>query len=93
MGFSRQEYCSGLPCPPSGDLSNPGNEPTSLMSPELAGRFFTTSTTREAYIYIGHMYIVIKAKIEHRKTETTKKTHHYSLFSFEKVNFGKFTNK
>ena len=30
MGFSRQEYWSGLPCPPSGDLPDPGIEPTSL---------------------------------------------------------------
>ena len=32
LGFSRQEYWSGLPCPPLGDLPNPGMEPTSLMS-------------------------------------------------------------
>ena len=51
MGFSRQEYWSGLPCPPPGDLSNPGIEPTSLMSPALTGRFFTTSATWEAPIY------------------------------------------
>ena len=44
MGFSRQEYWSGLPCLPSGDLSNPGIEDTSLMSPALSG---TTSTTWE----------------------------------------------
>ena len=44
MGFSRQEYWSGLPCPPSGDLPNPGIKPVSLMSPALAGRFFTTTT-------------------------------------------------
>ena len=30
MGFSRQEYWSGLPCPPPGDLSDPGIEPSSL---------------------------------------------------------------
>ena len=48
MGFSRQEYWSGLPCPPSGNLPNPGMEPTSLTSPVLTGRFFTTSTTWEA---------------------------------------------
>ena len=42
MGFSRQEYWSGLPCPPPGDLSDPGIEPMSLASPALAGRFFTT---------------------------------------------------
>ena len=45
MGFPRQEYWSGLPCPPPGDLPDPGIEPTSLTSPALAGRFFTTSTT------------------------------------------------
>ena len=45
MGFSRQEYWSGLPYPPPGDLPNPGIEPASLMSPALAGGFFTTSAT------------------------------------------------
>ena len=45
MGFSRQEYWSGLLCPPPGDLPNPGIEPPSLLSPALAGGFFTTSTT------------------------------------------------
>ena len=39
MGFSRQEYWSGLPCPPPEDFPKPGIEPT---SPELAGGFFTT---------------------------------------------------
>ena len=47
MGFFRQECCSGLPCPPPGDLPNQGIKPTSLMSPALAGRFFTTSATWE----------------------------------------------
>ena len=42
MGFSRQEYWNRLPCPPPGDLPNPGLEPTSLVSPAFAGRFFTT---------------------------------------------------
>ena len=37
MGFSRQEYWSGLPFPPPGDLSDPGIEPASLESPALAG--------------------------------------------------------
>ena len=48
MGFSRQEYWSGLPFPPPGDLPNPGIKPASLSSPILAGRFFTTSTTWES---------------------------------------------
>ena len=42
MAFSRQEYWSGLPFPPPGDLHDPGMEPESLASPDLAGRFFTT---------------------------------------------------
>ena len=57
MGFSRQEYWSGLPCPPPGDLPNPGIEPTSLT---LVGGFFITSTTREAPICIHiHTHIHI----------------------------------
>ena len=42
MGFSRQEYWSGVPCPPPGHLSDPGLEPAALKSPALAGGFFTT---------------------------------------------------
>ena len=42
MGFSRQEYWTGLPCLPPGDLPDPGIEPESLTSPVLADRFFTT---------------------------------------------------
>ena len=42
MGFSRQEYWSGLPFPSPGDLLDPGIEPTSPVSPALTGRFFTT---------------------------------------------------
>ena len=45
MGFSRQENWSGLPCPPPGDLPDPGIKPVSLMSPALAGGFFTNSAT------------------------------------------------
>ena len=48
MGFSRQEYWSGLSCFPPGDLPNQGStEPKSLWSPALAGGFFTSSTTWE----------------------------------------------
>ena len=48
VGFSRQEYWSGLPCPFPGDLPDLGIEPTSLRSPALAGGFYTTSATWEA---------------------------------------------
>ena len=50
MGFSRQEYWSGLPCPPSGDLPDSGIKLASLMSltsPVLAGELFTIPATWE----------------------------------------------
>ena len=50
MGFSKQEYWSGLPCPPPGDLPDSGIEPKCLMSPASAGRFFTTGVTWEALV-------------------------------------------
>ena len=48
VGFFSQEYWSGLPCPPPGALPIPGIDPVSLMSPALAGGFFTTNATWEA---------------------------------------------
>ena len=50
MGVSRQEYWSGLPFIPPGDLLDPGIEPASLVSPALAGGFSTTGCTWEAHI-------------------------------------------
>ena len=43
MGFPRQEYWRGWLLPAPGDLPNPGMEPASLMSPALAGGFFTVA--------------------------------------------------
>ena len=43
MGLCRQECWSGLPCPPPGEIPNPGTKPRSLLSPELGGGFFTTT--------------------------------------------------
>jgi len=54
MEFSKQGYWSGLPCPSPGDLPDPGIEPTSLLSPTLTGRFFTTSATWEAPPWEGN---------------------------------------
>ena len=56
MGFSRQEYWSGLPFPSPGDLPNPGIEPTYLRSPALADGFFTTSATWEAHLQRTKMW-------------------------------------
>ena len=50
MGFSRQEYWSGLPWPPPGDLPDTGIKPASLVSAAVAGRLFTTSATWEAHL-------------------------------------------
>ena len=66
MGFSRQEYWSGLLCPPPGYLPDPGIESASLLSPALANGFFTTSTTWEAHDilcikvkYVGWQYTAL----------------------------------
>ena len=58
MGFSRQEYWNGLPCPPAGDLPDLGIEPT-FMSPALAGEFFTHSTIGKLHIIKIYIYIYI----------------------------------
>ena len=48
MGFPRQEYSSGLPFPSPGDLPRPGIE---LVSPTLAGEFFTTKPTGKSQVH------------------------------------------
>ena len=59
MGFSRKEHWSGLPGPPPGDLSDPGTEPMSVMSPVLAdGTHLSTSATWEAPV--NHTYFQFK---------------------------------
>ena len=55
MGFPRQEYCSGLPFPPPGDLPDPGIEPTSFAFPALAGWFFTTSAIWEVPLFFREL--------------------------------------
>ena len=47
--YGIQEYWSGLPWPPPGDLPDPGIEPMSVTSPALVGAFFTTSATWKPY--------------------------------------------
>ena len=60
MGFSRQEYQSGLPFPSPGDLPDPGIEPKSLA---LAGRFFTATPPRKPVPgHLAHMEDVIATK-------------------------------
>ena len=57
MGFSRQEYWSGWPRPPPGDLPDPGVEPRSLMSPALAGRFFTLAPPGKPHSWVINLFM------------------------------------
>ena len=63
MGFSRQEYWSGLSCPSPGDLiPDPGIEPAFLMFPALAGGFFTTNATWSYMTQQFHSWAYIQRK-------------------------------
>ena len=55
VGFSRQEYWSGLACPPPGDLPDPVIKPASLMSPALVGRFSNTEPPGKS----NHLYTLL----------------------------------
>ena len=72
MGFFRQENWSGLPCPPPGDLPDPGIEPVSLMSPALAGRFLTTSTNSEALYMYTYLYMCMPLVLFPWRTQSDK---------------------
>ena len=72
MGLSRQEYWSGLPCPPPGNLPYLGIEPMSLMSPALAGGFFTASTTWEAFSHTMQHSQYVKKKKRRRKRKIVR---------------------
>ena len=58
IAFLRQEYWSGVPFPPPGDLPIPRIEPRSLVSPGLAGGLVTTSPTWKAHFYY-RLFIVL----------------------------------
>ena len=59
MGFSRQEYWSGLACLPPGDLPNPGIKLASLTSLALAAGFFTTRATWQDHNNMNNKRIYI----------------------------------
>ena len=73
MGFSRQEYWNGLPCPPPGYLPDSSIKPTSFMTPALAGRLFTVSTTWEALYFIHECE-------KKRKAGRVSQSQHYWLY-------------
>ena len=60
MGFSRQEYWSGLPFPSPGDLLDPGLEP---VSPALAGGSFTTVSPGNSLNHYTMTFIVVHVEV------------------------------
>ena len=64
MGFPRQEYWSGLPFPPPGDLPNPGIEP---ISPELADGFYTTEPHQSTYLHSNEKISLYLAMFDRNK--------------------------
>ena len=86
MGFSRQGYWCGLPCPPPADISDPGTKPVSLESPTLAGVFFTTSATWHLTAVLlpgkphGRRSLVGCSPWGRKESDTTERLHfHFSL--------------
>ena len=58
-GFSRQEYWSGLPSPPPGNLPDPGIKPMSLVIPALTGGFFTTEPAGKPNVVLDNFYLCL----------------------------------
>ena len=79
MGFSRQEHWSGFQCGLSGDLPDPGIKPVSLVSPVLAGRFFTTGTTWEAPCIHGSFNSFINFVLFLFKKSVDRMTHKWLM--------------
>ena len=72
MAFSRQEYWSGLPFPSPGDPPDPRIETESLMSPALAGSFFSTEPPRKPILSCIKKFF-LKLKLRVWKTSTMQK--------------------
>ena len=78
MGFSRQDYWSGLPFPSPGDIPDPSIKP---VSPALTGKFFTTeplgkpidvlSYRLKIYVHIWHSWAKYPNKIVYRSLLTS----------------------
>ena len=81
MGFSREEYCSGLPFPSPGDRPDSGIEPAFSASPALAGGFFTTEPPGKRIECFGHML----SEIFKKANRTTIYNSFYIEFACGKV--------
>ena len=69
MGFSRQEYWSGLPCPSAGDLPDPGIKPVSPVAPALQEDSLPLSHrgSPNLYMFLLNFY-VLQVEINQKKT-------------------------
>ena len=89
MGFSGQEHWSGLPFPSPGNLLDPEIKPMSLMSPALAGRFFTTEPPGKPHLMYTRPIIpgalVINIPITHVLMGETPKNCRRTRYSFTLV--------
>ena len=62
MGFSRQEYWSGLPFPPPGDIPNPGIELSFPGSLALADGLFTTESPGKPILLVSSLHVALGTK-------------------------------
>ena len=76
MGFSRQDYWSGLPCPPPGDLLHPGMAPTPLTPPALAAYSLPLCHLGCQFYPCRHMYQNFFLWFKYAYTHTPRNTHH-----------------
>ena len=82
MGFSRQEHWIGLLYPPPGDLPDPGIKPISLLSPALAGRFFTASATWEGHLPLYSLpFTLLMVSLDEQKLVILLSTVSFSSFT------------
>ena len=93
MGFSRQEYWSGLSCPPPGDLPDPRIEPESFMSPALAGDFFTTSHTLTFWSADHHRKTTLPKDTTYRERGPSEKSILYKVCLGNKAPIEKMQGK
>ena len=76
-GFSRQEDWRRVPCPPPGNLTDPGIEPMSLMFPVWAGKFFTTIAAREAQtsVHLNSIFALLINGLERERRNEKSEPH------------------
>ena len=80
MGFSRQEYCSGLPFPSLGNVPDSRIKPLSLVSPAMAGQFFTqlscqgSPTLRGIFKYLQSVSVHFESRPSYKRSRIVVQT-------------------